>query len=222
MTDRQDQPPTPSAGDTLHTLVKAGLSAIPIVGGPAAELFAYIIAPPLTKRRDEWLLSISEGLKALERKVDKFSIESLQHNEAFVTMLIEASRIALRTHVNEKIQALRNAVLNAALESPDDLFQTMLLQFLEAATPWHLRVLAFYRDPESYASKAGLTLMTGDRLSHYVSLVFKELEGKDAFRLQIERDLLHHGLVYHEGEWYSKRTTHTGDRVLAMVSSPVE
>lgn len=221
MTDRQDEPPTPTAGDTVHAFVKAGLSAIPIAGGPAAELFAYIIAPPLTKRRDEWLLSISEGLKALERKVDTFSIESLQHNDAFVTMLLEASRIALRTHVDEKIEALRNAVLNAALESPDDLFEAMLLQFLEAATPWHLRVLAFYRDPESYARKAGLTLMMGDRLSRYVSLVFKELEGNDAFRLQIERDLLHHGLIYHEGEWYSKRTTDTGDRVLAMVSSPM-
>jgi len=222
MTDRQEKCPSPTAGDTLHTLVKAGLSAIPIVGGPAAELFAYLIVPPLAKRRDEWLQSIAEGLRAIESKVEKFSIQSLAQNDAFVTMLMEASRIAVRNHAKEKIRALRNAVLNAALESPDELFQTILLRFLEEATPWHLRVLAFYHDPQSYASKAGLTLTMGDFLSSYVSHVFKELEGNDAFRLQIERDLLDHGLIYPEGEWYSKRTTDTGDRALAMISSPTD
>jgi hypothetical protein len=39
-----------SAGDWTYTLVKAGMSAVPIVGGPVAELFAALIAPPLTKR----------------------------------------------------------------------------------------------------------------------------------------------------------------------------
>jgi len=60
MTERQDLP-KPMSGDALHTFVKAGLSAIPIVGGPAAELFAYVVVPPLTKRRDEWLQLIADG-----------------------------------------------------------------------------------------------------------------------------------------------------------------
>jgi hypothetical protein len=45
--------PKASMGDIAHTSTKAGLSAIPLVGGPAAEIFAAIITPPLTKRRDE-------------------------------------------------------------------------------------------------------------------------------------------------------------------------
>jgi hypothetical protein len=111
----------------LHTLAKAGLSAIPIVGGPAAELFTYLVVPPLTKRRDEWLRLIADGLMALEEKVENFSIESLSQNEDFVTMLLEASYLAVRSHQKEKIESLRNAVLNAALEPPEEHAQAILL-----------------------------------------------------------------------------------------------
>jgi hypothetical protein len=56
-------------GDVAHTIVKAGLSAIPVIGGPAADLFSALIIPPLTKRRDEWIQSIVAGLQNLEEKV---------------------------------------------------------------------------------------------------------------------------------------------------------
>src|SRR5436309_15760455 len=130
MSEMAEKPAAPTSGDTVHVVVKAGLSAIPVLGGPAAEIFAHIIVPPLTKRRDEWLQSIAEGLTALERRVDKFSFDSLATNDAFVTMLMEASQIAIRNHAKVKREALRNAVLNAALESPDELLQSILLNFL--------------------------------------------------------------------------------------------
>jgi hypothetical protein len=38
--------PQPSGWDHAHVAVKAAISAIPIAGSPAAELFAAIIAPP--------------------------------------------------------------------------------------------------------------------------------------------------------------------------------
>jgi hypothetical protein len=179
MTERQGLP-KPTHGDALHTFAKAGLSAIPIVGGPATELFAYIVVPPLTKRRDEWLQLIADGLKALEEKMENFSIESLSKNDDFITMLLEASHLAVRTHQKEKIESLRNAVLNAALEIPEEHAQAILLQFLAVATPWHLRVLAFYQSPEGYLEKAGTKLSTGDYLSHFVSRVFKELDPNQA------------------------------------------
>src|SRR4051794_38840164 len=87
----------PTAGDHVHLAVKAALSALPIVGGPAAELFAGIIAPPLARRRDEWLQSIATGLEALKDRVATFDAESLAHNDAFVSVALQASRTALQT-----------------------------------------------------------------------------------------------------------------------------
>lgn len=41
------------AGDYAHLVVKSALSAVPVAGGPLAELFAFLIAEPLAKRRDQ-------------------------------------------------------------------------------------------------------------------------------------------------------------------------
>jgi len=49
MTDNKLTVPKQSKGDVVHTLAKAGLSAIPVMGGPAAELFQCVIQPPLAK-----------------------------------------------------------------------------------------------------------------------------------------------------------------------------
>lgn len=82
MSNISDVPPKSDIGDAAHTLGRALLSLIPVAGGPAVELFSTVITPPLSKRRDEWIISIVRGLKALEAKVEGFTIESLAESEA--------------------------------------------------------------------------------------------------------------------------------------------
>jgi len=221
MTKREKILPTTSTGDHLHAVAKAGLAAVPILGGPAAELFTQVIVPPLTKRREAWLQGIADDLAVLEEKVEGFTTKSLASNEEFITLLMQVSQIAITTHRNEKLAALRNVLSNSAVKTPDEYLQVHLLSFLDIATPWHFQVLRFYGDPADFLDNSGLTIATGDYLSTYVVRVFKELDGKDAFRLQIERDLLHYGLILPEEVWYSERTTNTGDKVIAMLESPI-
>src|SRR5262249_18333093 len=141
----------PSAGDHLHTAVRAGLAAIPGVGGPAAELFNALIAPPLARRRDAWLNGLARGLRQLEEKVAGFGVEKLKDDPAFVSEVVEASQAAVRTHDEEKLDALRNAVLNiAASTAPEENLQPMLIALCDTLTPWHLRVLRFLDDPPSH------------------------------------------------------------------------
>lgn len=220
MAKQRKKLPKSTSADALHTLTKAGLSAIPVVGGPVAELFANVIVPSLTRRREAWLQSLAEGLEALERKVEGLSMELLANNEAFVTIVMEASNIAIRNHTKEKTEALRNVVLNSAVKSPDEYLQGILIQFIAIATPWHFRILSFYGDPENFAKLSRLELKAGDFLGRLVVHIFPELKGKDAFRLLIERDLLQYGLIFSEGETYSRRTTETGDKVLKLIASP--
>jgi hypothetical protein len=52
MADEFMNPPSTGVGDVVQSVTKAILSAVPGVGGPAAELFAFIFAPPLERRRD--------------------------------------------------------------------------------------------------------------------------------------------------------------------------
>lgn len=140
--------PKRSKQDILYTLTKAGVSAVPVVGGSAKELLSLVITPSLEKRRDKWIESVAEELKKLEGIVKDFKYESLCENENFVTNILLATRIALQNHQKEKLNALRNVVLNIAInKEPEENLQLIFMNLIDELTTWHLRVLAFFDNP---------------------------------------------------------------------------
>jgi hypothetical protein len=146
MSDEELAVPKRSGGDVAHALTKAGLSAIPVVGGPAVELFQLVIQPPLEKRREAWRARVGEAIAKLE--ANGIDIESLRENEEFVSVVMQASQIAIRTHQEEKLVMLRNAVLNVATgQTTDESLQTMFLNFVDVFTEWHVRILRLFQSP---------------------------------------------------------------------------
>jgi hypothetical protein len=190
--------PKATKGDIVYTGAKAVLSVIPLIGGPLKELFSAIVAPPLAKRQNEWIESIAEGLVELHNKVDSFDIDALSENESFITTVTYATIIALRNHKEMKIKALRNAVLNSAVgNAPDDDLQLMFLNFIDAFTPWHLRILMFYNDPKAWGEKNNINYpnWTLGGASSVLEHTFPELKGKREFYDQIVKDLHNRGLT---------------------------
>jgi hypothetical protein len=57
--------PKQRSDEILQAVARAGLSAIPMVGRPLAELLGVVIAPRLNKRKDEWLEALAERLAEL-------------------------------------------------------------------------------------------------------------------------------------------------------------
>jgi len=222
--------PKPTAVDYVHTAIKAGLSMIPVAGGPASELFNTLIVPPLAKRRDAWLTSLSEELIGLQEKVDGFTLDSLFDNDVFVTAVMHGTQAALRNHQKEKIDALRNAVLNVATgNSPDEDLQIVFLNFIDTATTWHLRLLKFFQDPATYGRSIGITFpdwsMGG--VSTVLAHTFPELRDRKEFYETITTDLNNRGFIsggssmlnttMSESGMFSKRTTAMGDTFLAFI-----
>lgn len=197
--DKKDfKKPEVSKGDIVHTSVKAVLSAIPLIGGPATELFSAIVAPPIAKRQVEWIESIVRGLEELHNKVDSFDIDSLSTDESFITTVTYATVIALRNHKELKREALRNAVLNSARgNAPNDDLQLMFLNFIDAFTTWHLRILMFYDNPKAWGEKHGITYPNWSfgGLDSVLEHTFPELKGKREFYDQIAKDLHSRGLL---------------------------
>jgi len=139
---------TKTAGDVLHAVVKGALSGspIPIAGGIAAEIFGLVLAPPLSKRRDAWFESLAERLKVVETK-----LESLGENPAFVTTVLQATQIAVRTHQEEKLEALRNAVVNSASDEVlEEDIRVVFLNLVDTFTPTHLHILKYFQDRSSF------------------------------------------------------------------------
>lgn len=225
----------PTKGDLAHTLAKAGLASIPVVGGAASGLFSAIIIPPLSKRRDEWIAQIVEGLNKLEQKVEGFKIEDLSKNDTFITTVTHATNSAIRNHQAEKLEALRNAVLNSALPSPiEEDLQLMFIHFIDELRPWHLRVLKFFKNPKSWGRKHKVTwpgfAVAGGSPSKILEIAFQELKGRHVFYDQLAKDLYSRGLMntdslhttMTEAGMFTPRITDIGTQFINFITSPLE
>src|SRR5271166_5936919 len=108
--------PKPDPGEAGLAAMRAALSLIvPGLGGVIGEGLTVILGPAVHRRRDKFVLDLERALHALQHQYEELSTEVLAQNESFVTAATHALLIAVRTHQQEKLDALRNAVLNAAL-----------------------------------------------------------------------------------------------------------
>ncbi len=181
-------PPESTVGDAAHALTKAGLSAIPIVGGPAVEIFQHVIQPPLERRRAEWMRQVGERLESLEKR--GIDLKSLQENEEFITAVMIASAAAVRTHNSEKLAALRNAVIQIASgKGPEETTQHLLLSFVDELSEMHLRILAFADSPQPPQG------ISAGGLNHVLQDNIPSLRGHRTLYDQLWRDLYLRGLI---------------------------
>jgi hypothetical protein len=68
-----------------------------------------------------------------------------------VDAVVTATRIVDRTSQREKIEALRNAVLNSALPAaPDQDIQQLYFALIDNLTPTHLRLLTLLDNPPGW------------------------------------------------------------------------
>ncbi len=189
--------PQSSLADKAHAVVRAGLGAIPVAGQGAIELFSALILPPLEKRRNEWMEAVGQDLArlAVDRKID---LDELQQNQAFTDLVMSASQAAIRNANEEKRQALRNAIRNAALgNGPDEDQQQMFIRWVDEFGVWHLRILKLFQNPAAWADLRGHVFQR-----HYMSSLnavleeaYPDLKGKSEFYNQVWRDLQQRGLT---------------------------
>ncbi|WP_425613801.1 hypothetical protein NA78x_003645 [Anatilimnocola sp. NA78] len=151
------EPPTETALDHGHKVMKLGVSLIPYAGGPASEILSWIIEAPIQKRLHEWRMSIGEEILRIHNRQESF-IDDLQNNPNFIDTVLQASQAALRTSQQEKREALKNAVLNTALpNSPDEWERTMFIHYVESLSVWHLRLLRLLSEPLAWFRERGIT-----------------------------------------------------------------
>lgn len=221
-------PPSTAKGDIAESLARAALSAVPVVGGPAAELLGLVVDPALHRRYRHWLEYLAAAVDDLqEHGVD---VRTLEGNEPLITVILNATAAAARTHEEEKLEALRNAITNAALGlEPDEHMQIMFVKFIDEFTALHLRILAFFRDPAAWFESHGIP-----RPSYYMGgrgQVLEdgvpELRNRKDIYMQAASELGTRGLlaaalsgmVSEQGMWQSI-TMPLGNRFLDFISKP--
>jgi len=216
--------------DKTHLKVRMLLATIPPLGGPALELFNEILPPPIEKRKREWMNSVAEALDEIFERLDGLSMESLQENPQFVSIITQATLLAMRNHNSEKIEALKNAVLNTAQGIDiDEYSQIIYVNSLETMTPLHLKILKYFNNPQEYLSSVGKT--TGNLymggIGDVLEIAIPELANQRALYLPILQDMYMKGFLNTDrtgfgatmsmGGILAKRTTELGDAFLRYI-----
>ncbi|MCX2781519.1 hypothetical protein OQJ46_00765 [Microbulbifer thermotolerans] len=146
--------PEKKSGDYVHSSVKGGLNLVPIVGGALSTLFETVISSPIDKRKEEWLRSLATAINDLCDTVDGLKPENLAENEEFLSICIHASNIALRTHQEEKLERLLNAVKNTATGLVADESKRMIfLRVIDEMTELHIRVFIFLAEIDRFVKE---------------------------------------------------------------------
>jgi hypothetical protein len=206
------KPPQKSKDDTLHlggqvtvstaaTLVGSTLG-IPVLGGLLSAFYSGVLAPPLAKRTQEWMLILYERLKDLEKKTEGFKLEDLAENQLFITTFLHVYNIALRTHYEEKLEALRNVVINAAkLTNVEDDATLIFTNFIDTFTRWHIKIFVHldetsqvindFRASGKHFSMNALEKVLND---------FPELNEDSDIAVQVIKDLQNRGLIKSDAE----------------------
>jgi len=228
--EKDHEPPKPGPGDHARALARAGLSAIPVAGGAAVELFNKLITPPLERRRDQWRHDVGEAIARLE--ADKgVKIDDLQNDESFIDTVMHASLIAMRNSQEEKRKALLNAIRNCALPNPPDAsIREIFLELIDTLTVWHLRILGLFQDPPSWlqSNNRDLGSLTTGGLSNVLEAAFPEMQGRRQLYDKLWQDLHTRRLVTTDqlhstisrSGLMAKRTTELADRFLEFIGEP--
>lgn len=174
-------------------LFKALSSAVPF-GSAAYELITTIVVPLHEKKKREFINDLAIRLKRLEDQ-GRIDFEELAENEEFNTIITKAILLAQQNHQKEKLEALRNIVINTAVKLPKEIteFSEMeyFLRVIETITPLHLLLLSFFKNPIEVAKSRNVDfgrMMTSNSQStlykvypelkvkaDYVNIYWKEL-----------------------------------------------
>lgn len=96
-------------------IAKAGLNAVPWVGGSIASLLDDYMSIATERRIQEFMDTLTARVKALEGRID----EVVSNPEEFVELFKSCYLVVVRSHRSEKIQAAARVLSNALLKEGD-------------------------------------------------------------------------------------------------------
>ncbi|NEP79064.1 MAG: hypothetical protein F6K39_13360 [Okeania sp. SIO3B3] len=168
--------------DKNYNAKKALISAIPAIGSLAVTFYENYIKEPSSQRLHDFLVELVQKFSTLQEKIEAVSFD----NPTFHTTFLKAIRIAECEHQQEKLEALRNAVLNSAIpNSLKDDIQAIFLKWIDEFTVSHIRLLKMLDYIDNYNYEQFLANLPDLEENHsFYNQVLLELRGKGLIKLR--------------------------------------
>jgi hypothetical protein len=170
-----------TAGDHALAVIKAGLNAVPVVGGSIASLIGDYILTATQKTIERTLDTIRAQVEQLGDRIDPESVNRDEFSELFKSSYL----VIARTHHEAKLRAAAALVVNILLRKgdPDKLSYTELNHYarcLDQLSSGAVEVLA-------HAVRVAESVAPGRLAESSVSITFNDIRGQ---ALQIAPSLL--------------------------------
>ena len=107
---------TNTKDDLVLSVIKAGISAVPYVGGPIASLISDYV--PLSSERSIQVAVelLTKRLEKLEGRIDPSSVNRDEFSELFKSCYL----VIVRTHQKSKLNAATALIANILLQEGDE------------------------------------------------------------------------------------------------------
>ena len=220
-----ERPKKSTGREVVEAAVAGGVGSVPVVGSIVAAGLTFAMTVAHNRRMDAWFDSLAERLDALE---DRPSWDELADDDEFVDVVIAASRIASTTASQEKLEALRNAVVNTLTDDTvgeDE--RAIFLRYIDEFTPSHLSLLELLKDPGSYFDTHGIPrpkLSAGAR-ADLIEVALPSL-ASSAMLATVEGDLSRRNLInggfnvtISEAGLWAPGTKRQGERFLQFITA---
>jgi len=118
---------------------------VPGIGLPLADLIGSKIRKEYEENLERWFNDLASGLQLVQ---DRF--EKIYEEPEFLETVAAAAEAARKTAHQEKLEALKNAILNTVDHDtrPDEDLRLRFINYVNQMVPDHLRILTFYDDPQ--------------------------------------------------------------------------
>lgn len=158
--------------EEVTKLVSVGLNAIPVVGGVMSGVANEIIARRQNKRLEEFLLSLSQDIQAVEERLNKDFLKT----EDFYDIVEDTFTKVSETRQQVKIDAYKAIFMNSILaNSPviDDILE--LNDLIYSWQPRHIILLKLLYNPQLVDEQMGNPVGAGGGFSTSLSTILCKL-----------------------------------------------
>lgn len=142
-----EQPELSKKVEIAGFLVEAVSGVVPFAGGAITAAVIPAMHTRHTRRMKLWLDMLAEAVERLQ-----LDMAALSTDDEFIDTLVAATNAATNTSHNEKVRALRNAVLSSAAitSRPEDELSTRFIRLIDEMSPAHLRLMAYFDGPKKW------------------------------------------------------------------------
>lgn len=229
---------TPTHEDLLHSTASFLCNSVPGVG----ELFNFLFTAPAVKRRDNWIESLEQEIIKLQEQIPDI-LQRIKNNENTISAIMYASPLAIKTTNTEKLEALRNIIINTIIcKNYEEYKIQMFLSFIDSFTEWHIRLLEYFSNPKNTANKyiENYKLSKSQRIHSmqpfwdiypnmfnekpYLAIILDDLYSKNLLMVNKKVLTQMYNLkdnFFKIGYPYNKETTNLGDEFLKFISTPL-